>query len=562
MSSVHDNADLLVNSLSTVGIDFVFGVPGGAIEPFFDALARRGLDGPQLVVARHETGAAFMAEGYARETGKMGVCCSTTGPGATNLITGVASAYAEETPLLVITAQTALRKFGRNALQESSCTALDILGMFRHCTRYNTLVSHREQFATKLSAAIMAAHRSPQGPAHISVPSDVFRAEAERGLEATAHRLVQRFRSTDAQAVEELAELFASSKKPVMFLGKDCGEAIDEIIGFAERTGTPFVSGPGGKRWMDAEHRLYRGVFGFAGHQLAERTIDDPGVDLILAVGAQITELGTGGWHEALLGERLVHVGAKPEHFARTPMARLHVHGDLRSVFQSLHDRCPAADRPPAERDRPRVDDPGACESDAVPLKPQRLMTSFTHHMPDSFRVFVDAGNAWAWCTHYFLRPRSAGHYHIAMALGSMGWAIGAAVGSAVASRHATVCITGDGSFLMAGQEITVAIEQRVPVVFVVLNDGALGMVKHGQRLGNSEPIGFGLPAIDFSKMAEAMGAEGIVVQTPAELDGIDWRRLGAKPGPTLIDVRIDPEEPPPMAQRVRGLAEPGTPGG
>ncbi len=559
---MHDNADLLIDNLNALGVDFVFGVPGGAIEPFFNALARRSADGPTLVVARHETGAAFMAEGYARETGKMGVCCSTTGPGATNMITGVASAYAEETPLLVITAQTALRKFGRNALQESSCTALDILAMYRHCTRYNTLVSHPEQFATKLRAAIMAAHRSPPGPAHLSVPSDVFRAEAEAGGEPAVHRLSQRIRSTDAQAVDELAELIASARKPVLFLGKDCGEAIGEIVAFAERTGTPFVSGPGGKRWMDAAQPLYRGVFGFAGHRLAEQTIHDPNVDLILAVGAQITELGTGGWQAALLGERLVHIGASLEHFARTPMARLHVHGDPRLVFESLNARLMATSRPPTEPAVLAVDDPAACRSDAVPLKPQRLMTSLTRRLPEAFRVFVDAGNAWAWCTHYFLGTRSDGRYHIAMALGSMGWAIGAAVGSAVASRSATLCITGDGSYLMAGQEITVAIEQRVPLVLVVLNDGALGMVKHGQRLGRSEPIGFGLPAIDFSKIAEAMGVEGIVIRTPVELEAIDWARLGAKPGPTLVDVRIDSEESPPMAQRVKGLAESGTPGG
>src|SRR3990167_63874 len=150
-------ADLLVAYLNQLKIDYVFGVPGGAIEPLFDALARsERKGGVRAVVARHEAGAAFMADGYARETGRLGVCCATTGPGATNLLTGVASAYADNVPMLVITAQTPLPKFGRRALQDSSCSAIDIVGMFRHCTRYNSLVSHHEQLENKLIAAIMA----------------------------------------------------------------------------------------------------------------------------------------------------------------------------------------------------------------------------------------------------------------------------------------------------------------------------------------------------------------------------------------------------------------------
>ena len=169
--------DLLVSYLKQLSIKFVFGVPGGAIEPLYNALARQARydeennipeneRGPRAVIARHETDAAFMAEGYARITGKIGVCCATTGPGATNLITGVASAYENRSSILVITAQSALTNFGRGAMQESSCTGIDTVSMFRSCTRYNTLISHKEQFERKLSAAILYAQGSPAGPAH------------------------------------------------------------------------------------------------------------------------------------------------------------------------------------------------------------------------------------------------------------------------------------------------------------------------------------------------------------------------------------------------------------
>lgn len=168
-------ADLLVAYLDQLGIEYVFGVPGGAIEPLYNALARserRG--GVRAVVARHETGAAFMADGYARNSGKLGVCCSTTGPGATNMITGVASAYENNVPMLVITAQTAIATFGKGAIQDSSCTGVNTVGLYTHCTRYNTLISHINQFEHKLAAAIMSAMGSPAGPAHISVPRDVM----------------------------------------------------------------------------------------------------------------------------------------------------------------------------------------------------------------------------------------------------------------------------------------------------------------------------------------------------------------------------------------------------
>ena len=171
--------DLLVAYLEQLSVDYVFGIPGGAIEPLYNALARSARrNGPRAITARHETGAVFMADGYARQTGKIGVCCGTTGPGTTNLITGVASAYENQIPMLVITPQTAMQDFGRSAFQESSCTGINTVGMLQFCTRYNTLVSHAKQFEHKLMTAIMTAHYSPNGPVHLSIPLDVLRAPA------------------------------------------------------------------------------------------------------------------------------------------------------------------------------------------------------------------------------------------------------------------------------------------------------------------------------------------------------------------------------------------------
>ena len=573
-------ADIIIEYLKQLGIDTVFGVPGGAIEPFFNALARSERQGgPRLVVARHEAGAAFMADGYYRETGKIGVVCSTTGPGATNLLTGVSSAMADEIPMLVITAQTPLPKFGKKALQESSCTAIDTVGMFRHCTQFNTLVSHHEQLESKLVSAIMAAHRVPNGPAHISIPSDVLRAPAKMKARIHADLLVHDFSMHDDTAIQKLCEKLAKVDTIAMFIGNGAGHASKQVMEFAELTNAAFVTGPMGKSWVDETHPLYRGVYGFAGHDSARELFQSDDVDLIIAVGAALSELGTGGWKNELLNTKLVHVDSSVEHFTRSPMANLHVFGDIDTIFERLIDNVKSARAwgrkwakiPGANSERnalggyATLHEPEKCFSNDTPVKPQRLMAHLNQHLPEDTRIFVDAGNSWSWATHYLVGANCEGNYRLAMGYGSMAWGIGAAIGSALGNRQApTLCLVGDGSYLMSAQEITVAAQQQLPVVFMILNDAAMGMVMHGQKLGNQESIGWELNEVDYAAMAESMGIEGIVIDKPEELDTIDFAALFNKKGPTLIDVRIDRDEVPPMNDRIEGLAVNGsaTPGG
>jgi len=573
-------ADIIVDYLEQLDIDTVFGVPGGAIEPFFNALARserRG--GPRLVVARHEAGAAFMADGYYRETGKMGVVCSTTGPGATNLLTGVSSAMADEIPMLVITAQTPLPKFGKRALQESSCTAIDTVGMFRHCTQFNTLVSHHEQLQSKLVSAIMAAHRVPNGPAHISIPSDILRAPAKAKTRVHPDLLVHDFSMSDESAIQRLCGKLAKVDTIAMFIGNGAGGASKQIMEFAELTGAAFVTGPMGKSWVDETHPQYRGVYGFAGHSSARELFQSDDVDLIIAVGAALSELGTGGWKNELLNTKLVHIDSSVEHFTRSPMANLHVFGNIDTIFERLIENVKTArswgrkwDTIPGRNLERNIlgsfttlHEPDKCLSDESPVKPQRLMAHLSNHLPCDTRVFVDAGNGWSWATHYLVGANSEGYYRLAMGYGSMAWAIGAAIGSAIGNRAApTLCIVGDGSYLMSAQEITVAAQQQLPVVFLVLNDAAMGMVMHGQKLGNQESIGWELNNINYAGVAQNMGIDGIIIDDPQQLNQLDFNALFNKSGPTLIDVRIDRNEVPPMGDRVKGLAVNGsaTPGG
>ena len=593
---IFTHSDLIINYLVNLDVDYLFGVPGGAIEPLYNALGRylktqkhspvplahesiiplrkrRSSQGIRPIVARHEAGAVFMADGYTRETGKLGVCCATTGPGATNLLTGVASAYADRIPMLIITPQTALPDFGKMGLQESSSDAVDIVGMFAHCTRYNSLVSHPDQLEGKLYNALLNAYQQPQGPVHLSIPMDILNAPiSDKSKSYPIAHLFRQAQTVDENAYAALFDAISKSKRTVIFVGGDCKFAISAITKLANIINADIVSTPSGKRWIDAYNPRYRGVFGFAGHQSAADTIMEEDVDIILAIGTSLGELSTSGWNKSLLNQKLIHIAQTAADFSRSLMAGLHVPGDLRCIFKNLvsdfsllqKESCSCTLVSPQEKPNHTQDylprnltfnNAQACDSDALPLKPQRVMKELAQRFPKGTRYIADAGNAWAWVTHY-LMDDSLNTQRVGFGFGAMGWAIGAAVGTALGNREdPTICITGDGSYLMSGQELTVAVSEQLPMIFVILNDQALGMVKHGQRLGGAEQLCFELPPIDFAMMAKAVGANGIKIKTPEEFAQLNIKKLLADNKPTLLDIYIDPEEIPPMGARIKTLA-------
>lgn len=589
-------ADLIVDYLCQVEVEYVFGIPGGAIEGFFDALSRRSKgqvpnvkakyqralerresrqsDGPRLVVARHESGAAFMADGYARETGRLGVCCSTTGPGATNLITGVANAYVDKVPMLVVTPQTALPSHGNRAFQESSSDLVDVVSMFEQCTRYSSMISHPDQLEGKLCTALATAFRRPRGPVHLSIPADILslpvRSASARFNVATLLREPIAVDDSSYHALHHLVESARiKGRDIVIFVGEDCAEACDIIENFAERISARIVSSPAAKRWVNGRHPLYRGVFGFAGHPSARETLLDPNVDLVLAVGTSFGELDTAGWDTAaLLNDRLVHISSSVTNFERSPMAYLHVYGNLKALFTRLSEGMDAnnyayrssqastLERPleqAVEKLVPptiAVFDEEKCLSLELPIKPQRLMSEIVAKFPEDSTYLIDTGNAWSWATHYMHLAKMRA-LHISMGFGAMGWAIGAVVGSGLGRRGTSVCITGDGAYLMSAQEISVAVELNLAIVYIILNDRALGMVKHGQILNKAEEVGVELPSVDFAAIARAQGANGVTVETWEQWEQIDLVELLGQDKPLLIDVIIDGEEVPPMKSRL-----------
>lgn len=608
-------ADLIVSYLEQIGVEYVFGVPGGAIEPLYNALARsKRRGGVSPVVARHESGAAFMADGYARDSGLLGVCCATTGPGATNAITGIASAYQDDIPMLVITAQTPLETFGRGAVQESSCTAIDTVAMLRHCTHYNTLVSHPAQLEYKLCAAITMAMQA-RGPVHISIPLDILRMPYES---TTPRRrldwLLHRPRLSDASLMDALHQRVQNARRPIVIVGEACRTSAARVLAFAEQRGAVLITTPQGKGLIDPYHSHYRGGCGLAGHRSARELLLNADADLILAVGSCLDEQAGQGWlYEDAIKGKLVHIDELARHFIRSQHADMHVCGDIDTIFDELITRqsatrtgaLPAWDTGvrsasattnvvPFERrvrDRRRTEpdadgeqgerrnhdrravvaavsplrrafplaDEQHCYSNQSPIKPQRLMHELSRLFPPGTRFLADIGNSFLWGLHY-LHPAQKGaassdYFRTSMGFASMGWAIGAAVGTALSNPdRPVVCLVGDGSYLMSGQEITAALMHELPIVYMILNDQALGTVKHGQRLAGAERIGFELPAIDYAAMARAMGIRSHIVYSADDLTDIDIPGILRRRAPILLDVRIDEKEIPPLAERMHML--------
>ncbi len=571
---VADYGDLLLAYLEQLDVEYVFGIPGGAIEPFYNALARSERQGgPRTIVARHESGAAYMADGYSRNTGKLGVCCATTGPGATNLITGVAATAEYNIPLLVITAQTALTSFGADAVQESSCTAINTVALYQQMCRYSTLVSHPDQFERKLITAIMRAF-SERGPAHISVPMDIW--QQRPGTRKTLFdlpALLNKPSLFDTAAVSQLIQEIEQCKKPVFLIGDEAAEAIGLILSIAMEINADIIVTPQGKGLVSPYHPLFRGVIGIAGHRDARELMHDSKVDRIFVIGANLGQWATSGWDLQLFSKRIIHIEESEINFAKTAMATLHVRGRIATIFETVQENLKHKILRKVDINTHKIgegateptrsfslDDEEGFISDAIPLKPQRLMRELPNIFPPHTHYLADVGNSFAWAIHYLhpydrrisgKRDARGGLFRATLDFAPMGWAIGSAVGTALAHPgEPVVCITGDGSMLMSGQEITVAIQEKLPVIFVVLNDSAFGMVKHGQRLTGAEAIAFDLPKIDFAAFARSMGAEAHLITSAENLLALDGSVICQRPGPTLLDVRIDPEEMPPIGGR------------
>ena len=558
-------AEYLVDALADAGVRHIFGVIGGSVVPTFVATLRSRT---QLVMAKHEAGAAFMADGYARVRGGLGACIATSGPGATNLITGVASAYADSIPIVVLTGQVATKSFGKGAFQESSSEGIDIVDVFKGMTRYSTLVFRGDRLPDVWHKAMRMALGGRPGPVHLSVPADVQEQSIVMPPRTVAP--VSPGHAYDRAAIKQAALHLLRARRPVILAGHGAilSNASDEIRAISEMLEIPVATTPKGKGAFPEDHRLSVGPFGYSGSPLAQWHLLESGMDVLLAVGTSLSEWGTLGWDRRLQpSEALLHFDIDPYEIGKNYTATVPVIGDAKSGLTELGYEIRRQQQrylhwrrgngklaPPPER--PRVLDAAAMDSDAVPIKPQRLMRDLQEALPQDALVFVDGGANRSWAIHYWqtLYPRT---FFCATGMASMGFGVAGAIGGKFAAPdRVVVSIVGDGGFLMNGMEVSTAVHYRKQVIWVVLNDGGYGMAHHALRLLKQPDVATRYPRVDCAKVAEGLGALAFRIREPGEINRELIGRILESGRPTLLDVEIDPDEVAPFGSRIATLGD------
>lgn len=561
---------LLLAYLEQEGVDTVFGIPGGPLMPLYEAMFAGGKIRP--VVTKHEEGAAFMADGYARVSGRLGVCCATTGPGATNALTGIACAYRDSVPVLLLTAQIALSAFGKGAAQESSPLGIDIVDMYKDVTKASVMLMAPEKIADVTRHLLRTSLSGRSGPIHLSLPADMMGRPVADDL-----RKPQQYRPPselfDRRSVKEAAKLLLQARRPVVLAGYGVhlSRAYDELRNLAERLKIPVATTQKGKGVFPEDHALSLGVFGFAGSPQADAVILSEDTDLLLGVGTSFGELATHAWDPRVgAHRRILHIDVDPNEIGKNYSVDAGLVGDARHVLREINYQL--------ERDArwleqtqdlgprlaalralkaitPRFVDEAACRSESVPLLPQRVVAELRRALPADAILFVDIGNVMAWALHYYT-VREPGGFFINMGFGSMGHGVAAAIGGKLAAPgRPVVALVGDAAFAMNGLEVHTAVENDVPVVWVVLNNGGHGMVHLGETQQFQGRFNTSLfrRRLNVAQIADAVGALSYVAEKPGDTEKALAAALAAQ-RPAVIDVRVDPGAVPPTGMRLATL--------
>jgi acetolactate synthase I/II/III large subunit len=549
----------LLEAFQSEGVGHVFLVPGGLIDPFLPALA--ATEGITPVVAAHEAGAACMADGYARAGGRFGVCFAIGGPGITNMVTAVAAARTDSSPVVVVSGQVPTNWEGRGGFQDSSPAALNDVAVLQPITRSSLAVENIHLFHHHLRTSLTRMLAGSQGPVHLSLPLDIQKSD----LQAPWQRLDESLyapRFLDRHGIDRLWRLLVPQEPatpPVRILalagaGVEKSGASEDLRAFAERFEIPVATTLRGKGVFPEDHRLSLGVFGYAGHRHAIEAILSDEVEILLVLGSGLSQRDTLFWDRRMLPSRaLVQVDIDPQVIGRTWPAQVPMVGDCGRVLQVItsyeYQLVKALESSNAQRRAwleqiraagPRHYDGDNTANDAVPLHPARVISELRRVMPRETVLVVDSGAHRAFCGHYWetYGPRS---YISATNLGPMGWAIPAGIGAKAARPDLPlVVVTGDGCMLMHGMEIQTAARYGLPVIFVVINNGALGNVwLRAVKEGPGPAALTELPVHDWAGFARSLGLQAATVTTPAELAPACQAALDAG-SPYLLDVRCD----------------------
>lgn len=532
-------AQLLIDSLTDIGIDVLFGIPGGVVLPIFDVLYDSKL---KAILMRHEQAAAHAADGYARASGRLGCCMATSGPGATNLVTGIATANFDSIPLLAITGQVRTNLIGNDAFQET-----DIIGITRGITKHNYLIRRAEDIPRIVREAAYIATTGRRGPVLIDIPVDVSTSVVEGSPPTDFNLPGYKPPPLDGnpRQIERAAQLINESERPVIYAGGGviASEASSELLQLAEAGHIPVTTTLLGLGGFPEEHRLSLRMLGMHGTPTANFAVMNS--DLLIAVGARFDDRITGKISEFAQHAKVVHIDIDPASISKNVRADVPVVGDAKRVLAELVPLVEKKERCAwwSQIEAWRAKHPLSYRNNGK-LKPQYVIQQIREVTRGDAIICTEIGQNQMWAAQWFTfkRPRqliSSG------GLGTMGFGFPAAIGAQFAKPDATVFdIAGDGSFQMNIQELATVAANNVPVKIALINNGYLGIVRQWQQHFYNRRYSHtrleGNP--DFVKVAEAYGVAGIRVTETPEVPPALEKALGIH-GPVLLDFHVDPEE-------------------
>lgn len=536
MTEVLTGAQLMCRVLLEQGVELMFGYPGGAIMPFYHALPEY----PALrhVLVRHEQAAAHAADGFARASGRPGVCVATSGPGATNLVTGLATAHMDSSPVVAITGQVSRNMIGRDAFQET-----DIIGITQPITKHNVLVEDVAALADTLREALAIAQEGRPGPVLVDVPKDVQNQKTTYtpGAPASPARRPAPDAAGGSEELSRAARLIGEARRPLIMAGHGVllAGAYDELRCLAERTGMPVITTLLGISGFPESHPLHLGMPGMHGEVHVNRAIQH--ADLIVGVGLRFDDRVTGNTAAFAPRAKIIHIELDPSEVGKNVPAEVALVGDCREVLRQL---LPLVRPRESTAWRAEIEGftrlrPGHYRGD---LSPEGILRTLDDVMEGQCTIVSDVGQHQMWVAKLF--PYERPNTHITSGgLGTMGFAVPAAMGVRLARPEEPVwAISGDGGFQMNMQEIATMVQERIPVKMAIFNNGYLGMVRqwqqffHGRRY-SATPIW----SPDYVKLAEAYGVPGWrVAEAGCAADAV--RAAMAVPGPALVEFVIEQE--------------------
>lgn len=555
-------AEILIDALIKEGVDVMFGYPGGVLIPVFDVIYKNA-DKIRFILTRHEQGAAHMADGYARSTGKVGVCLATSGPGATNLTTGIATAYLDSVPMVAITGQVRSNLIGSDAFQE-----VDMVGITRSITKHNYLINDIRDMPRIIKEAFYIASTGRPGPVHIDLPVDVSAGILENYVYPDTVE-IRSYKPTTvghSRQLKKVAEALAESKKPLIYAGNGVKQsgAWDELLELAEKSNAPVTTTLLALGTFPERHDLFIGMPGMHGTKTANYAFTE--CDFILSIGARFDDRVTGDVSKFATQAKIAHIDIDPSAISKIIQVEIPVVGDAKLVLQEL---LPLIEARGKNEWNSQIDEwkklynQPFTQDSATVIRPQYVVQRLSDLCPKDTFVSTEVGQNQMWAAQYY-KLSFARQFLTSGGLGTMGYGLPAAIGAQAANPGRTcINIAGDGSIQMNIQELATAFVDRLPVKTFILNNEYLGMVRQWQQLfwgrrysrtclkqtpdcgmiceKEGKPCGRTYVP-DFVKLAESYQCLGLRCSDPAKVDETIQKAL-AYDGPALVEFIVEKEE-------------------